>query len=204
MAIVQGVDVSNHQPPDRCNWTEALETGVSFAWVKVTEGRDFTDPASAQHLQRIQVMAPDMLRGGYHFARPDNRFKESDNGRHNGQTEAAWAAAMALRQGALGRGCLPFALDLEKYTEQGKVTTAQRDDFARGIIDERPCQHTHGSQLIGGPVHKDYLCGFFRANYFRQQAFIPVGESAPGQSLFNGRIDDKSNHGSKQRRQQQN
>ena len=149
MAIIQGVDVSNHQDPGRCNWTEAHGDGVLFAWVKVTEGRDYTDPASAEHLQRIQAMAPGILRGGYHFARPDNRFKESSDGRHNGKTEAAWAAAMALRQGALARGCLPFALDLEKYTEQGKVTTAQRDDFARGFIDEfeaitgiLPCVYT--------------------------------------------------------------
>jgi lysozyme len=148
MSIIEGVDVSAAQRPSECDWRTAHDAGLSFAWVKVSEGRDFADGAADAHLDRLSL-TPGMLSGGYHFARPDNRFKESSDGRLNGATEAAWAAAQAMKVGAVGSGFLPFALDLEKYTERGEVTTAQRDDFARGFIDEfeaitktLPCVYT--------------------------------------------------------------
>ena len=60
MPIIEGTDVSHHQHPDSCNWAEAAEAGLAFAWVKVSEGRDYLDPAAAAHLQRIAGLAEEL------------------------------------------------------------------------------------------------------------------------------------------------
>ena len=132
---VEGVDVSRHQRPESCAWAQAA---AGFAFVKISEGRQdkspYEDPAAASHLKRLRQSPT--LHGGYHFARPDRRFAEDGDGYHNGALEAQWAADVAIRLGVgLCPGTLPLALDLERYTERGKVTTEQRDDFVRGFVD---------------------------------------------------------------------
>jgi len=133
--VIRGVDVSRHQAPAACDWPRAYDAGVRFAWVKGSEGQGgadaYVDPAAAQHLE--QLGRTPIVRGMYHFARPDRRFAASPNGRANGTAEGEHAAATAVSLGVAGPGHLPVAIDLEKYTSG--ATTEQRDDFVRGLID---------------------------------------------------------------------
>jgi GH25 family lysozyme M1 (1,4-beta-N-acetylmuramidase) len=135
---IHGVDVSHHQPPDRCDWPTAFEAGLRFVYVKGSEGAGgadaYVDPSAAAHVAAIRRTP--LLVGMYHFARPDNRFKSSSDGYANGVAEGEHAAATAIALGLAWRGSLPVAIDLEKYTpDELKITDAQRDAFVRGMVD---------------------------------------------------------------------
>lgn len=60
---VQGIDVSHHQGDIR--WTQVAGEGVDFAYIKATEGGDFTDPAFAANWQAAATAG--IKRGAYHF-----------------------------------------------------------------------------------------------------------------------------------------
>ena len=60
---VLGVDVSHHQGPIR--WSELRSSGISFAFIKATEGADHQDAAFALNWQ--QAGAAGVARGAYHF-----------------------------------------------------------------------------------------------------------------------------------------
>jgi GH25 family lysozyme M1 (1,4-beta-N-acetylmuramidase) len=135
--IVRGVDVSHHQAPGKCDWSTAYLAGTRFAYVKGSEGAGgpdaYVDPAAREHVERIRRTP--ILIGMFHFARPDNRFRSSDDGYANGVAEAEHAAATAIDLGVAWSD-LPVAIDHEKYTpaELG-ITKAQRDAFLLGMVD---------------------------------------------------------------------
>ena len=60
---VIGVDVSNHQ--GHIDWRAVAGSGVAFAYIKATEGRDFRDRAFAANWGRAH--AAGIARGAYHF-----------------------------------------------------------------------------------------------------------------------------------------
>ena len=150
--MIEGVDVSRHQPASDCDWIEANPV---FAWVKGSEGKGgdgaYVDPAAAAHTASLRASL--VIPGMYHFARPDNRFAESQDGYANGVAEGEHAARTAFELG-LVRDALPIALDLEKYSGKDangkpRANTEQRDDMVRGMVDatERltgalPCVYT--------------------------------------------------------------
>lgn len=133
---IEGVDVSRHQSPERCDWATAAAAGLAFVWVKGSEGKGgsgaYVDPAAEAHIGRIRQTS--LTVGMYHFARPDNRFAQSADGYANGQAEGEFAVETAKALGVAGEDCLPIALDLEKYAPSS-TTTAQRVDFVRGMVD---------------------------------------------------------------------
>jgi lysozyme len=62
-----GIDVSHHQ--QRINWdTVASRRAVDFAFVKATEGRDFTDSLFCHNWEDLRRLG--IRRGAYHFFRP--------------------------------------------------------------------------------------------------------------------------------------
>ncbi|WP_051099241.1 lysozyme [Actinopolyspora mortivallis] len=65
--VVRGMDVSGHQ--GRVDWRAAWRSGARFAYVKATEGTGFR--SSTHRAQYRGARAVGMLRGSYHFARPD-------------------------------------------------------------------------------------------------------------------------------------
>ncbi|SFT94156.1 lysozyme [Actinopolyspora lacussalsi subsp. righensis] len=66
-ATVAGMDVSGHQ--GTVNWNSAWRRGARFSYVKATEGTGFRSPTfSSQYEGALRV---GMLRGAYHFGRPD-------------------------------------------------------------------------------------------------------------------------------------
>lgn len=92
---VHGVDVSRYQ--GGVDWDAARRAGVSFAFLKATEGADHSDPAFRTYW--AQTRAAGIPRGAYHFY----YFCRS------GAEQAAWFIANVPRE----RGALPPVLDLE-------------------------------------------------------------------------------------------
>lgn len=64
---VPGIDVSNHQP--NVDWGKYAAEGNRFAYMKASEGKDYTSPSFAEQYQGS--MKAGMLHGAYHYALPD-------------------------------------------------------------------------------------------------------------------------------------
>src|SRR3954471_14381084 len=62
-----GVDVSSYQPS--FDWPSAAAQGISFAYVKATEGITYRNPRFAE--QYNGSYRAGMIRGSYHYARPN-------------------------------------------------------------------------------------------------------------------------------------
>lgn len=58
-----GIDVSAHQ--ERIDWQAVADDGISFAYIKATEGRDWTDDRFAENWRGAEAAGLD--RGVYHF-----------------------------------------------------------------------------------------------------------------------------------------
>ena len=93
---LRGIDVSNWQP--HVDWPAMKHSGVSFAYLKASEGTDFSDKMYSTH--RRNARAAGLVIGAYHFARPS--------------TGSAKAQALHfLKVADVHRGDLTPALDLE-------------------------------------------------------------------------------------------
>jgi GH25 family lysozyme M1 (1,4-beta-N-acetylmuramidase) len=64
---VRGMDVSSWQ--GNVNWPAAWSNGARFAYVKATEGTGYRNPYFTQQYDGSYRVG--MIRGAYHFARPD-------------------------------------------------------------------------------------------------------------------------------------
>ena len=96
-APLHGIDVSGWQ--ETVDWAAVRRSGRLFAFAKATEGQTFVDRTFATN--RVGMAAAGMvLRGFYHFARPDRN------------SAAAEAAHFLRTVGPLGPGEVPV-LDLE-------------------------------------------------------------------------------------------
>ena len=60
---VRGIDVSHHQGP--VDWTSVAQAGIQFAYIKATEGRDFSDPQFPTNW--ADSHSAGVARGAYHF-----------------------------------------------------------------------------------------------------------------------------------------
>jgi GH25 family lysozyme M1 (1,4-beta-N-acetylmuramidase) len=100
-AATSGIDVSSAQPG--FDWPAARGAGVGFAFVKATEGTSYRNPQFAAQYNGSYQQG--MIRGAYHFARPD------------GASGAAQAEYFVRNGGGWSRDgrTLPGALDLEDY-----------------------------------------------------------------------------------------
>ena len=90
-----GIDVSHWQ--GTIDWSAVAADGVEFAFVKATEGGDYTDPRFAANWAGARQAG--VVRGAYHFYRP--------------QTDAMAQAAHFLGTVTLASGDLPPVLDVE-------------------------------------------------------------------------------------------
>jgi len=61
----QGIDVSHHD--EGIQWPAVRDSGVTFVYIKATEGIDFTDPLFEDHWDNAGKAG--LLRGAYHFFR---------------------------------------------------------------------------------------------------------------------------------------
>ena len=60
---IQGIDVSHHQGP--IDWPRVAAQGIDFAYIKATEGGDFSDPRFAENWRA--AVAASVVPGAYHF-----------------------------------------------------------------------------------------------------------------------------------------
>ncbi len=97
LRVTPGIDVSHHQ--GNVNWRAVAEAGISFAFVKATDGGTFTDPQFGTNW--IGVKDAGIIRGAYHFFRP---AKPVDSQVEN--------FVRTVRE--IGDGDLPPVLDLEE------------------------------------------------------------------------------------------
>lgn len=99
-AAPSGVDVAGHQHPggQAINWNKVRGDGQSFAFIKATEGSDFTNDHFADDVRQAQ--AAGMKVGAYHYALP------SDD-------PARQAQHFASKVAQLPAGSLPPVLDIE-------------------------------------------------------------------------------------------
>ncbi|EPQ50442.1 N O-diacetyl muramidase [Gloeophyllum trabeum ATCC 11539] len=103
-ALPKGIDVSGYQP--NVDWTTVKANGVSFAYIKATEGTSYV--SSAFSSQYTGATNAGLIRGAYHFAHPDAS---------SGATQAKYF--LAHGGGWSGDGItLPGALDIE-YNPNG-------------------------------------------------------------------------------------
>jgi GH25 family lysozyme M1 (1,4-beta-N-acetylmuramidase) len=96
---VLGLDVSGHQPS--IDWAAVRSSGAQFAYVKATEGTGFVSPQFASQYNGSYQAG--LIRGAYHFARPDIS---------SGAAQATFFTAHGGGWSADGQ-TLPGALDLE-------------------------------------------------------------------------------------------
>jgi len=98
-ATVPGIDVSSYQ--GNVDWRAQYNAGKRFAYVKATEGTTYRNPYFAQQYSGSYDVG--MIRGAYHFARPE---------RSSGATQANYFFDNGGGWSADGK-TLPGALDME-------------------------------------------------------------------------------------------
>ncbi|KAM6503318.1 glycoside hydrolase family 25 protein [Amanita muscaria] len=94
-----GIDVSSYQ--SSINWSTVKANGIQFAYIKATEGTYYQSPSFSS--QYTGATNAGLIRGGYHFARPDTT---------TGATQAQYFLAHGGGWSADGI-TLPGALDIE-------------------------------------------------------------------------------------------
>ena len=111
--MIQGIDISHHQ--GAVDFAQVAASGMRFCVVKATEGEGYVDPRFVSNWEALQQLGDDKLyRGAYHFARPDSVGTVQD-----AINEATDFCDALLAVGGFEKGCLPPALDFEKYSDNG-------------------------------------------------------------------------------------
>ncbi|MFF4603275.1 lysozyme [Streptomyces sp. NPDC001339] len=113
---VSGVDVSSHNK--HVSWSSLRRAGVRFAYVKATEGVNYTNPYFAHQYRGSYHVG--MIHGAYHFALPDHS---------SGSTQARYFLDHGGDWSKDGR-TLPGALDME-YNPYGATCYGKSD---RGMV----------------------------------------------------------------------
>ncbi|MDE3179400.1 MAG: lysozyme [Acidobacteriota bacterium] len=101
-AVASGIDVSHLQ--GQIDWPRVAQAGISFAFVKATEGAGFVDPQFSANWNGIKDAG--IIRGAYHFFHP-------------AKPVAAQVDNFVNTVGELAANDLPPVLDLEEV-----ITTA--------------------------------------------------------------------------------
>ncbi|GGT01134.1 lysozyme [Streptomyces cinerochromogenes] len=119
--LPRGHDVSSHQK--RVDWAAARARGARFAYIKATESTDYRNPYFPG--QYTGAREAGLIRGAYHFARPD-------------RSSGARQAAYFVRHGGDWRAdgwTLPPALDIEynPYDARHKCYGLGRNRMVRWI-----------------------------------------------------------------------
>lgn len=116
-AAVAGMDVSGWQ--GNVNWTAAWNNGARFAYVKATEGTYYTNPYFAQQYNGSYNVG--MIRGAYHFARPDTTTGavQADYFVNHG---GGWSADAKTLPGALDMEYNPYGATCYGLTKAGMAS----------------------------------------------------------------------------------
>jgi lysozyme len=128
---IRGIDVSHHQR--EIDWKSVKAFGVHFAYLKATEGADFTDPKFADNWKSSSEAG--VVRGAYHFF----TFGTS------GQAQAANFISRVPAE----LDALPPAIDLE-FSGFNKERRAAPDEFRRELSAfwDAIFSHYHKSPVV--------------------------------------------------------
>lgn len=119
----QGTDVSAFQPPP-LDWARFARTGGSFAVAKACEGVTALNAHFAE--QVAGAVSAGLIPGAYLYFRTTSDPRE----------QAEHAFALAERQGAVGDGALPLALDVEELKDLIAVGPERYADAVWTCLDE--------------------------------------------------------------------
>ncbi|MFC0599378.1 glycoside hydrolase family 25 protein [Streptomyces palmae] len=120
--MIRGIDVSSHQ--------STFDTdGLSFVFVKATEGRTYINPRQSSQASRAR--AAGCVLGFYHFLWPGNIDAQA----------SYFVEKCASRQGDL------LAVDWETTSSGTRASNAEKDHFLRRVKALRP---THRVMLYCG------------------------------------------------------
>jgi lysozyme len=128
---IRGVDVSHHQ--GRVDWNAVRASGISFAYIKATEGSDFTDGQFAENWEKTAVAG--LLRGAYHFFTLDS----------SGEAQASHLIATV----PIDDAALPPAIDLE-FSGYNKNRRPTSESFRRelSIFYDALCTRYHTTPVV--------------------------------------------------------
>lgn len=139
---VRGIDVSHHQ--GEIDWKSVKASGVQFAYIKATEGADFTDSKFADNWKNSGEAG--IVRGAYHFF----TFGTS------GQAQAANFISKVPPE----LSALPPAIDLE-FSGYNKERRAAPDEFQRelSVFWDAIFSHYHKTPVVytTADFQKQYL-----------------------------------------------
>jgi lysozyme len=116
----QGVDVSHHQ--GNIDWQKVKEAGMSFAFIKSTEGVGYEDPLFAKNYKEAKEAG--LITGAYHYATPSTM--------EDAVAEADYFIETITKYGGFQQDDLPPALDLE---EDKGLDQDQLSSWARKWIE---------------------------------------------------------------------
>jgi lysozyme len=144
---VRGIDVSHHQGD--IDWQSVSASGVHFAYVKATEGADFTDAMFAANWKNSGQAG--VVRGAYHF------FTFGSSGQDQ--------AANFISKVPAELNALPPAIDLE-FSGYNKERRIAPDEFQRelSVFWDAIFNHYHKTPVV-------YTTGNFQQQYL---AAMPV------------------------------
>ena len=122
---IHGIDVSRYQ--EKIDWKN-LETlkdgkhkiGVSFAFIKATEGRSIVDPMYSANWENISKT--NIIRGAYHFFIPSR--------------DAVEQAQNFIKTVNLKKGDLPPVLDIETLGNQGAAKLRENIKIWMDIVEK--------------------------------------------------------------------
>ena len=156
---IYGIDVSNWQ--GYVDWGTVRRSGRLFAFAKATEGRTYVDPTFAGNRQGMAA-AGLVLRGLYHYARPDN----------NGA--AAEAEHFLRTVGPLGPGEVAV-LDLETAASAGVGDwAAEWLALVEQATGRTPVLYSYQSYLRSIPTSRLTRYPLWIAAYGRNDGTVPT------------------------------
>ncbi len=117
VASVLGIDVSSYQGD--VNWPGQWNAGKRFAYVKATEGTTYTNPFFTQQYNGSYGVG--MIRGAYHFARPDQSSGASQ-ARYFVEHGGGWSSDGKTLPGALDMEYNPYGATCFGKSPSGMVS----------------------------------------------------------------------------------
>ncbi len=138
-----GVDVSSYQ--GEIDWQVVAQAGVSFVFIKATEGGNFVDRNFVRNMSGAR--AAKIPCGAYHFFHPRISVREQVNN-------------FVKTVGSLKSGDLQPVLDLEVARDWSSITPAKRiemiEQWADGVRTALKCETT---LYMSSSFAKDVLLG---------------------------------------------
>lgn len=205
---VPGMDVSSHQ--EVVDWTKAAANGAKFAYVKASEGTEYSNPYFAD--QYAGAASAGMLRGAYHFALP-NASSGAAQATYFLQSGAAWTpdgetlpALLDLEYNPYGSPCYGMtASEMVSWISDFATTMLSRTGRLPAIYTTTDWWNTCTGKASGFGYHPLHI-----ARWASTPGVLPAGWKAytlwqhadsgvfPGdQNVFNGTAEQLSAFASK-------